>query len=343
MPKGTPALLSGANTYRLIAFLAVLLGARERAVALDIVLKDVAPDRIEQQRRTDDGLRALPGTPSFDTLRSRLKAKGLDEGDPVFVRIFKEELALELWMKKGERFILFETYPICNWSGSLGPKTEEGDGQSPEGFYTIGRRQLHRSGRWPRSLNIGFPNAFDKAHKRTGSYILVHGGCSSTGCFAMTNPGIREIFHLSEQALREGQDEISVHIFPFRLTDAAVEDHKSHRWHGFWSNLKRGYDFFEHQRVPPDVFTCRTEYLINTTGPQARQQQSRREQRGRRARDRAEDLLQRQMCQRHLTAAQLDPVTTPVPSRKPPTAQATSESADARPHATKSVMVEDGT
>ena len=68
----------------------------------------------------------------------------------VLIRIFKEESELEMWMQKGERYVHFATYPICHWSGTLGPKLAEGDKQTPEGFYTITRRQLHRIGRWPR-------------------------------------------------------------------------------------------------------------------------------------------------------------------------------------------------
>ena len=127
------------------------------------------------------------------------------------IRIFKAESELELWMQKDERFELFATYPICKWSGKLGPKQHEGDRQAPEGMYAVGMPQIHRKGRWPRSLNIGYPNAFDRAMERTGSYILVHGGCSSTGCFAMTNPQMEEIYRLSERGPEAGS---AVHSHP---------------------------------------------------------------------------------------------------------------------------------
>ena len=111
-------------------------------------------------------------------------------------------------MQKDERFELFATYPICHWSGRLGPKLHEGDRQAPEGLYSRGPSPDPSQGRWPRSLDIGYPNAFDRAMARTGSYILVHGGCTSTGCYAMTNPVMEEIYALSEQALRQGQERI---------------------------------------------------------------------------------------------------------------------------------------
>src|SRR5262245_11320765 len=134
------------------------------------------------------------------------------------IRIFKLESEFELWMQKEGRYELLARYPICHWSGSLGPKLTEGDRQSPEGLYSISVRQLHKTGRWRRSLDIGFPNTFDRAHGRTGSYILVHGGCTSIGCYAMTTPVMDEIYALSEAALRQGQEHIPVHVFPFRMT-----------------------------------------------------------------------------------------------------------------------------
>lgn len=201
-------------------------------------------------------------TPPLDMegLKQRLAEKGLAAGSPIMIRVFKDESELELWVLKGERFELFTVYRICNWSGALGPKLTEGDRQSPEGLYSIGARQLHRTGRWRRSLDIGFPNTFDKAHGRTGSYILVHGGCTSTGCFAMTNGVMEEIFALSEAALARGQDRIQVHVFPFRMTLKNLAAHADSPWSSFWLGLKGAYDQFEHTRVPPRVNVCNKQY-----------------------------------------------------------------------------------
>src|SRR5262245_52727413 len=201
-------------------------------------------------------------------LAQRLATAGLTAGDPVFIRIFKAESQLELWIRKGERFQLFAAYPICRWSGVLGPKLREGDRQSPEGFYTVTRRQLHTRGRWRRALDLGFPNAYDRSLLRTGSYVLVHGGCSSRGCIAMTNATMDEIYTLAESALNNGQHAIHVDVFPFRMTDAALALHGSSEWFAFWQNLKEGYDGFEAARRPPKVNACGGRYHVEPSGPE---------------------------------------------------------------------------
>ena len=204
----------------------------------------------------------IPGALQTDDRNRRLAEKGMTAGSPVMIRIFKAESQLELWLERGGRFELFATYPICYWSGIVGPKLHEGDKQAPEGFYSVGMRQIHRRGRWPRSLNIGFPNALDRAYARTGSLILVHGGCTSTGCYAMTDPVMEEIHALSEQALKNGQDRIQVHVFPFRMTDQNMSAFADHEWYGFWLNLKEGYDLFERTRIPPKLSVCGKKYVL---------------------------------------------------------------------------------
>jgi murein L,D-transpeptidase YafK len=203
-----------------------------------------------------------PGVTRSREIDLRLIEGGFQVGSPVLIRIFKQESELELWMQSGDRFRLFATYPICFWSGGLGPKEREGDRQAPEGYYTVGAGQLHRIGRHPRSLNIGFPNAVDRSLGRTGSYILVHGGCTSIGCFAMTDAVMDEIYGVAEQALGNGQDEIQVQIFPFRMQDEAMAAHADSKWSDFWQNLKRGYDAFERTHVPPDVIACGGKYAV---------------------------------------------------------------------------------
>ena len=255
---------------RLKIVAAVLLSAAAAATsahALSIELKDAGSDRIERQRAAAIGRLPLPGTPDVTKTAERLAAKGFANGAPMFLRIFKAESELEIWMEKDGRYELFATYPICHWSGTLGPKQQEGDKQTPEGFYTITSRQLHHVGRWPRSLNLGFPNAFDKAMGRSGSYILVHGGCSSVGCFAMTNPVISEIYGLATAALRGGQRHIPTHVFPFRMTDKNLAKKSKDEWASFWANLKEGYDSFERTRQPPRVSVCGNRYHIQDASP----------------------------------------------------------------------------
>lgn len=238
------------------------------ACAVTIELKDVASDRVERQRAFAVGSLPLPGTPDLASFDQRLSAKGLKVGDPVFIRIFKAESELEVWMRSGDRFVLLDVYPICHWSGTVGPKIHEGDKQTPEGFYDVTRKQLHLIGRHPRSLNLGFPNAFDRVNLRTGSYILVHGGCSSVGCFAMTNSVIAEIYDLVERALASGQDRVPVHVFPFRMTEANMAAYAKSEWSPFWQNLKEGYDAFEQTKVPPQIGVCEKRYQIHPVGPE---------------------------------------------------------------------------
>jgi murein L,D-transpeptidase YafK len=209
----------------------------------------------------------LPGTPDLDRLDERLKAHGLEPGAPVFIRIFKLEFELELWMKRGERFERFAVYPVCRWSGGLGPKLAEGDWQAPEGFYTVDARALNPSSRWHRSFNLGYPNAFDRAHGRTGSYLMVHGGCSSIGCYAMTDPVIDEIWGLVTAALRKGQPRFHVHVFPFRMSEERLAERRNAPWAAFWSDLKPGFDAFEATGLPPKVSVCQGRYAVAPADP----------------------------------------------------------------------------
>jgi murein L,D-transpeptidase YafK len=248
------------------------LVARVLAVAIAMAGLGLVGLRMASCHQNEAGLMSSdsPSAPEGASARDRrLADKGLTAGSPILIRIFKAEFELELWMRKGDRFELFATYPICYWSGTLGPKLHEGDKQAPEGFYAVGLNQIHRRGRWPRSLNIGYPNALDRAHARTGSLILVHGGCTSTGCFAMTNPVMAEIYTLAEQALQQGQDRIPIHVFPFRMTDAnfAARTLAHAEWRAFWLNLKAGYDLFERTRVPPKVGICNRQYAVSAGDP----------------------------------------------------------------------------
>jgi len=177
----------------------------------------------------------------------------------LFIRIIKttaekDKGVVEMW-KRGEDslFHLERTFDICTWSGALGPKLKEGDGQSPEGFYFIRPSSLNPNSSYHLSFNLGFPNAYDRAHGRTGSFLMVHGNCVSIGCYAMTDGGIEEIYADVEAAFDGGQSVIRVHIFPFEMTEAALAAQRANPNYVFWSNLKSGWDWFEETRVPPDV------------------------------------------------------------------------------------------
>lgn len=242
------------------------MGVSRPAQAFRVELKDVASDRVERQRAEAIGQLPLPGTPNVAQFADRLAEKGLAVGNAMFIRVFKAESELEVWLQKGDKYEHFATYPVCHWSGTLGPKVSEGDKQSPEGVYTVTQRQLHMIGRHPRSLNLGFPNALDRQFQRTGSYILIHGGCGSVGCFAMTNPVIEEIFSLAQAALKNGQEAIHVHAFPFRMTEDNMRAFALNEWYDFWRNLKDVYDNFEQSRQLARVSVCEGRYWIDGGG-----------------------------------------------------------------------------
>jgi len=197
----------------------------------------------------------------LDGMRTELAAKGLKLGSPIFVRTFKEEHELELWVKSGARFELYNTFPICKWSGALGPKQREGDWQSPEGFYSVARSQMNPNSQYHLAFNLGFPNAYDQAQGLTGTFLMVHGNCVAIGCYAMTDKGIEEIWLIADEALKGGQARFDVHAFPFRLSAEALERRKTSRWYGFWQTLRNGYDRFETTHEPPSVSVEKMELM----------------------------------------------------------------------------------
>lgn len=216
--------------------------------------------------RTYSSGQTLPGTPDLQNLPARLTAQGAKLGDPVFVRIFKREFELEVWLKHDGRFERFATYPICMWSGGLGPKERQGDRQAPEGFYTVDSAALNPNSKYHRSFNLGFPNAFDRAHDHTGSLLMVHGDCRSIGCYAMTDPVIDEIWALITAALEGGQKRFQVQVFPFRMTDANLAWHARAHEAPFWQQLRQGHDLFTQTKLPPEVSVCGDHYAFRAAG-----------------------------------------------------------------------------
>src|SRR6185503_15815601 len=129
-------------------------------------------------------------------------------------------------------------------------------------FYTVDAEQLNPNSVMHRSFSLGYPNVYDQAYDRTGSFLMVHGGCASVGCYAVTHPVVDEIWRLVTAALDQGQPRFAVHAFPFRMTDRNVALHRGSRWEGFWSELKTGYDLFERSNVPPAVSVCNGHYVF---------------------------------------------------------------------------------
>ena len=205
-------------------------------------------------------------------LKERLKAIGYDEKIRLYVRIFKEEKSLEIWLKSNGSYKLYKNFEICNYSGKLGPKLSEGDKQAPEGFYHIPAEVvLWSSRKWPRALNLAFPNVFDALKKRTGSYLLIHGGCSSEGCYALKNGPMAILYDLVSLALKSGQNLIPIHIFPFRLTDQNWARHLKQKtgkkWGSFWKEMQPAYDGFHINRTIPAIYVCQTGYQVYSTHP----------------------------------------------------------------------------
>jgi murein L,D-transpeptidase YafK len=205
--------------------------------------------------------RTMTATERLTSVRSRLLPKLHDElaahqlqlGPPAFIRIFKETRELELWLKgKDNSWKLFRNYPIAVFSGTLGPKTKEGDLQAPEGFYSVTKQQLNPASSYHLSFNIGYPNAYDLHHQRTGSLIMVHGDTVSIGCFAMTDPLIEEIYLIVEAALKTNTT-VPVHIFPFRMTDERLQKETTSPHHDFWQNLRPAHDLFDKDHRVPKI------------------------------------------------------------------------------------------
>jgi murein L,D-transpeptidase YafK len=198
-----------------------------------------------------------------------MQAKNMPTESPMLVRLFKEEAELEVWKQDASgRYELLKTYPICRWSGELGPKIKEGDRQAPEGFYTITPAQMNPNSQFYLSFNMGFPNAFDKAHGRTGAHLMVHGDCSSRGCYAMTDDQIGEIYALARESFFGGQRAFQVQALPFRFTATNFARHRNNPNMPFWRMLKEGVDAFEVSRQEPSVDVCEKRYVFNAQAPQ---------------------------------------------------------------------------
>ena len=211
-----------------------------------------------------DGMFPKSEKPIPQNLVKAMKAKGMTSGSPIVVRIFKQESALEVWKKKDTgRYALLETYEICKWSGKLGPKFKEGDRQAPEGFYTVGPAQMNPLSSYYLSFNMGYPNNFDRSHNRTGSHLMVHGACSSAGCYSMTDELVSEIYSLARESFKGGQRKFQIQAYPFRMTPENMVRHENNEHIEFWKTLKKGNDFFEVAKYPPKVDVCNKNYVFN--------------------------------------------------------------------------------
>ncbi|HVV40593.1 MAG TPA: L,D-transpeptidase family protein, partial [Nitrobacter sp.] len=201
-------------------------------------------------------------------LVAAMNEKDMDLQSPILIRLFKTEAVLEVWKQnRSGQFALLKTYPICRWSGDLGPKVREGDRQAPEGFYSITPAQMNPRSAYYLSFNTGYPNAFDKSLGRTGSELMVHGDCSSRGCYAMTDEQIAEIYALGREAFFGGQREFQFQAYPFRMTPLNMAKHRNNPNMPFWKMIKEGNDHFEVTHQEPKVEFCEHKYVFDPAPP----------------------------------------------------------------------------
>lgn len=206
--------------------------------------------------------------PIPDKLLADIETKNMDKASPMLVRLFKQEAELEVWKQdRNGKFALLKTYPICRWSGDLGPKVKEGDRQAPEGFYSITPAQMNPTSAYFLSFNMGYPNAYDKAWGRTGSQLMVHGDCSSRGCYAMTDEQISEIYALGRESFFGGQNAFQVQAYPFRMTAQNMARHRNNPNMPFWKMIKEGNDHFEVTKQEPKVDFCEKKYVFDAEKP----------------------------------------------------------------------------
>jgi murein L,D-transpeptidase YafK len=201
-------------------------------------------------------------------LVAEMTEKDMELQSPILVRLFKQEAELEVWKQdRSGRFALLKTYPICRWSGDLGPKVREGDRQAPEGFYSISPAQMNPQSAYYLSFNTGYPNAYDRSLGHTGSQLMVHGDCSSRGCYAMTDEQIAEIYSLGRESFFGGQKAFQLQAYPFRMTPLNMAKHRNNPNMPFWKMIKEGYDHFEVTRQEPKVDFCEKKYVFDAAKP----------------------------------------------------------------------------
>jgi murein L,D-transpeptidase YafK len=207
-------------------------------------------------------------TPLIKTMNrasTQIKPNVPAPGVPVFIQIFKQERVLKLYGQVNNHYQLINSFQICKFSGGLGPKKLTGDLKSPEGFYSITASQLNPESRFHRAINIGYPNQFDKSNGFSGNFLMIHGGCASIGCYAMTDSSIDVIYSYVRAALYNGQREVNINIFPFEMTDSNLKRYANSRFADFWQQIKPGYDYFKRTQRPPDVTVYNGRYIVNNS------------------------------------------------------------------------------
>ncbi len=215
----------------------------------------------EEDRYRGSARHHIPIPSATYTLMSE---KGMSKDQPILIRSYKKESELEVWKRKATgEYALLKTYPMCRWSGQLGPKVREGDRMAPEGFYAISPAQMNPNSSFYVSFNMGYPNAYDRSHGRTGAHLMVHGACSSAGCYSMTDDQMGEIYALVREAHNGGQRNVQMQALPFRMTPENLAKHRMDPNIAFWKNLKEGADYFDVAKDEPQVAVAGGRYVFN--------------------------------------------------------------------------------
>ena len=197
-----------------------------------------------------------------------LQQKNMPKESPVLVRVFKEESELEVWKQDTTRPIpVAESLSDLPLVGRAWSEEVEGDRQAPEGFYAITPGLMNPNSNYYLAINIGFPNAYDKSNGFSGAFLMIHGDCSSRGCYAMTDEQIGEIYSLAREAFLGGQKQFQIQAYPFRMTAANLARHRTNPNMPFWKMIKEGDDHFQVTHLEPKVDVCERHYVFDAQPP----------------------------------------------------------------------------
>ena len=231
-----------------------------QALGVSLLAASLAGCNVETVQRTP----ARASAPVPQATLALMAEKQTDRNAPILIRAYKKEAEIEIWKqnRKGD-YVLLKSYPVCRWSGQLGPKRKEGDRQVPEGFYTVSASQMNPFSSYWLAFNVGYPNPLEKSMGRSGGDIMVHGTCSSRGCFAMTDAQIEEIYAVMREAFNAGQKSVQFQSFPFHMTAENLAKFRHDPNMPYWKNLKEGSDHFEVTKQEPKINYCGQRYIFN--------------------------------------------------------------------------------
>jgi murein L,D-transpeptidase YafK len=231
-----------------------------KSLAVIALAAGLAGCNVETVQRTP----ARASAPVPQATLALMAEKQTDRNAPILIRAYKKEAEIEIWKQnRAGDYVLLKSYPVCRWSGQLGPKRKEGDRQVPEGFYTVSASQMNPFSAYWLAFNVGYPNPLEKSMGRSGGDIMVHGTCSSRGCFAMTDAQIEEIYSVMREAFNAGQKNIQFQSYPFHMTAENLAKFRHDPNMPYWKNLKEGSDHFEVTKREPKINYCGQRYVFN--------------------------------------------------------------------------------